>query len=166
MAATISIGDDKDMDEPPWACLLSVTVLRPLRGGVKGGSACEGCADTLRPYGFEFSIVSRRAAYVSNPPGGVENRRLSIFSARTSTSARASLRSQESVRINRQLRSPISFRGYLAPLSRRLDQPENRFSSVSRPLLNVSGAASPRQLTPRTRISPNNNDRPAQARTT
>ena len=38
--------------------------------------------------------------------------------------------------------SPDSFCGYLAPLSRRLYQPENRFSSVSRPLLNVSGAAS------------------------
>jgi len=35
------------------------------------------------------------------------------------------------------------FRGHLAPLSRRPYQPENRFSSVSRPFLNVSGAASP-----------------------
>ena len=39
--------------------------------------------------------------------------------------------------------SPVFFRGHLAPLSRRPYQPENRFSSVSRPLLNVSGAASP-----------------------
>ena len=46
--------------------------------------------------------------------------------------------------MNRQLRSPFSFRGYLAPLSRRLYQPENRFSSVSRPFHNVSGAASRR----------------------
>src|SRR6185369_11565472 len=45
--------------------------------------------------------------------------------------------------MNRQWRSPFSLRGYLAPLSRRLYQPENRFSSVSRPFHNVSGAASP-----------------------
>jgi len=65
----------------------------------------------------------------------------------TSSCAGSGLRK---VRINRPLRSPISFYGYLAPLSRRLYQPENRFSSVSRPLLNVSGAASP--LFARTRI--------------
>ena len=100
-----------------------------------------------------FRIVSRWTAYVSNPPG-----------VKKTGGWRSWKRSWKRFRINRQLRSPIFFRGHLTPLSRRSYQPENRFSSVSRPFLNVSGAASP--LSKRARISPNCNDRPAQARTT
>jgi hypothetical protein len=65
------------------------------------------------------------------PTGGEGNRRLAVLE-----------KILKKFRINRQLRSPIFFRGHLTPLSRRSYQPENRFSSVSRPFLNVSGAAS------------------------
>jgi len=112
-------------------------------------------------------IVSRRAAYECNPPGGEGNRRLSIFSA---AQALAPVRTPVSEKCPNQpsSRSPISFYGYLPPLSRRSYQPENRSSSVSRPLLNVSGAASP--LGPhglRGRgFHQTTNDRPGQARTT
>jgi hypothetical protein len=93
---------------------------------------CPRRADTLRPCDFDFfSIVSRWAAYVSNPPG-----------VKKTGGWRSWKRSWKRFRINHQLRSPIFFRGHLAPLSRRPYQPENRFSSVSRPFLNVSGAAS------------------------
>ena len=66
---------------------------------------------------------------VRTHPTGVEgNRRLAVL---------------EKVPNEPSIALSFSFRGYLAPLSRRLYQPENRFSSVSRPFHNVSGAASP-----------------------
>jgi hypothetical protein len=86
--------------------------------------------------GLESSIVTRRAAYVRNPPG-VKEQAAGV---------------SEKCPNQPSMPSPSSFRGHLAPLSRRPYQPGNRFSSVSRPFLNVSGAASPRQPTPRTRI--------------
>jgi len=84
-----------------------------------------GCTGAVR-YGFSDRLAV--GCLRKQPTGGDENRRLG---------------SQKSVRINLQSRSPISFRGHLMPLSRRSYQPENRFPSVSRPFLNVSGAASP-----------------------
>ena len=86
-------------------------------------------------------IVSRWAAYINNPPEWCRKEAAVYFFS--PHRVLCGLRSQKSFRINRPLRSPISFYGYLPPLSRRSYQPENRFSSVSRPSLNVSGAASP-----------------------
>jgi len=115
-----------------------------------------------------FGFQDRRAAGClrKQPAGGCRKQAAVYFFS--PHRVLCELRSQKSFRINRPLRSPISFYGYLPPLSRRSYQPENRFSSVSRPLLNVSGAASP--------LRPNelhgrgfhqtNNDRPGQARTT
>src|SRR6185295_14364196 len=93
-----------------------------------------------------FSIVSRRAAYVSHPPGVKKTGGCLFFQPTQATSSCASsgLRKVlEEVPNQPSMPSPIFFRGHLAPLSRRPYQPENRFSSVSRPFLNVSGAASP-----------------------
>ena len=129
-------------------------------GAVKSGGAA-GLRRAHRSLAdFSFSqIVSRRTAYVSNPPGGEENRRLRVFEK---------FPNRPSIALSHLLH------GNLTPHSRRSYQPENRFSSVSRPFLNISGAAS--RLRPGALLrtapsspsadSPNNNDRPAQARTT
>jgi len=112
--------------------------------------------------GITFSDRLAAGCLRKQPAGGKEAGGCLFFQPTQWLAPICGLRSQESVRINRQLRSPISLRGHLAPLSRRSYQPENRLSSVSRPFLNVSGTASP--LSTRARISPNNNDRPGQAR--
>jgi hypothetical protein len=98
------------------------------------------------------------------PAGGEENRRLFICSARTGTSAGADSGLRKSIRINRQ--NPLLF-PYAVTLRRSHDACINqRIDSLPCPalFLNVSGAASP--FFRRARISPNNNDRPAQPRTT
>jgi len=93
--------------------------------------------------GFEISDRLAAGCLRKQPAGGEGTGGYLFFWSARRTNRLCRYRSQKSVRINRQLRSPISFRGHLAPLSRRPYQPENRFSSVSRPFLNVSGAASP-----------------------
>jgi len=94
--------------------------------------------------GFEISDRLAAGRLRKQPAGGEGTGGYLFFWSARRTNRLCRYRSQKSVRINRQLRSPISFRGHLTPLSRRSYQPENRFSSVSRPFLNVSGAASRR----------------------
>ena|SRR5258708_2763611 len=80
---------------------------------------------------------------VSNPPGGRKQAAVYFFSPHKRL---APVRTPVSEKCPNQPAIALSYFlcGHLAPLSRRPYQPENRFSSVSRPLLNVSGAASPR----------------------
>ena len=86
-------------------------------------------AGALRLYRWRF--FNRLAVgCLRKQPTGVGRKRAAYQSLKSGESAGNQL-------------SPISSCGNLAPLSRRLYLPENRFSSVSRPFYNVSWTASP-----------------------
>ena len=115
-------------------------------------------------HGVDSRIVSRRAAYVSNPPGVKKIGGCLFFQP---AQALAPVRTPVSEKVYESTVNCALLFPFTVTLRRFHDACINqRIDSLPCPalFLNVSGAASP--LSTRARISPNCNDRPAQARTT